>query len=132
MSPFRPIGATTILPSQAFFPAYGRPLTVAASWQQMPSWPDDVNGPFGVSVVAIGPATGISRTLLVASMYGAVSRTTDYGAHWTSPEVPYGIRGIAFDPVAPNTVLAAGNGGLWRSIDAGVTWTNVMSATAAR
>jgi len=99
------------------------------TWQAISTWPG--TGPFGATTVAIGPATGGSRTLLVSSVYGALSRTTDNGAHWAALTSPTGISRLAFDPIAPDTVVAVGDHGVWRSTDAGVTWTNVMTATLA-
>ena len=89
-----------------------------------------------VSAVAFSPAQG--GTLLVLTGDNAfgfdsiaglgVYRSTDGGASWQKGTgVPDGVNGfsIAVDPNDPNVAYAATGGGLFRSSDDGVTWTNV-------
>jgi len=72
------------------------------------------------------------------SNIGAVYRSIDNGAHWarSSPNLnAAAMRGLAFSPTNPNLVIAAGfiqggvggesSRGVWRSTDAGLTWTAV-------
>ena len=57
-----------------------------------------------------------------------VYRTTDLGAHWThATGVPDGVLGfkLAVDRTHPERVYAATGGGLFRSTDAGLSFTNV-------
>ena len=61
-----------------------------------------------------------------------VYRTTDLGAHWThATGVPDGVLGfkVAADQAHPGTVYAATGAGLFRSTDAGQSFTNVNLPT---
>ena len=61
-----------------------------------------------------------------------VYRSTDGGAHWTKASgLPSGVLGfkLAVDPSNPSIVYAATGAGLFRSADAGQSFTNVMLPT---
>jgi len=67
-------------------------------------------------------------TLYAASFNGDnVYTSTDAGNSWTTPSSasPGGVQALAIDPSAPRTVYAGNFDGVFKSTDAGVTWTLV-------
>ena len=90
-----------------------------------------------VSAVAVQP--GNSDVVLGGTASGHIVRTdrattADSATQWQSTRPREGfVSSIAFDPTSPNTVYAtyAGFGGthIWISVDAGVTWSPLHSAT---
>lgn len=87
-----------------------------------------------VSAVAVGPPaagahTPVSgvHTLLAGSPYGGIRTSTDDGATWALTGLTGPVRRLAFNPVQPAVALAAASDGLWRSADAGLTWTQVTT-----
>src|SRR5258707_1144373 len=97
-------------------------------------------GPFrGGRVVAVAGVPGDSTTFYFGSVNGGVWKTTDAGTVWTPifDKEPVGsIGAIAVAPSDPKTIyagtgesdirsnLSSGNG-LYKSIDAGATWTHI-------
>ncbi len=72
----------------------------------------------------------------VEAAEGGIYRTDDYGEHWRRTtdehelrERPWYFNHLTADPTDANTVYAT-NFKLWRSIDAGVTWTHLPNAHA--
>ena len=70
-----------------------------------------------------------SGTAYVGCMYGLVFKTTDGGATWDSacaglPDAAT-IDAIGVNPGNPDIVLAAASSGVYRSTDAGASWTGV-------
>jgi hypothetical protein len=93
-----------------------------------------------VSGMAWTPADGGTLVILTGdNAFGGdsiaglgVYRTTDLGAHWThATGVPDGVLGfkVAADQTHPGTVYAATGAGLFRSTDAGQSFTNVNLPT---
>ena len=93
-----------------------------------------------VSGMAWSPANGGTLIVLTGdNAFGGdsiaglgVYRTTDLGAHWThATGVPDGLLGfkVAVDQTQPNVVYAATGGGLFRSTDAGASFSNVNLPT---
>ncbi len=81
-----------------------------------------------IRTLAIDPR---NPSRLYASGPGAVLRSTDSGATWSTSVPGYGARGIndlAVDPLSPSTVYAAASNccdispGIVKSTDGGVTW----------
>jgi uncharacterized repeat protein (TIGR01451 family) len=70
-----------------------------------------------------------THTPLYAGTYSGVERSTDGGATWSQTlSAPY-IDALALDPSASGTVYAGSyDGGLFRSRDAGQTWTNLTAS----
>ncbi len=94
-----------------------------------------------ISAIAFAPSDPNAQTLYAATTDGKVFYTKNKGAdNWPnrSTGLPTGvagsyIRGIAVDPNNANTVFVMYGGSpgtanhVWRSTDAGVTWTNISS-----
>jgi CSLREA domain-containing protein len=94
------------------------------------SWTRVNNGITNTSVMslAIDPLT---PTTLYAGPYGGpIYKTTNSGGSWApsgNPSIGFAVS-IAIDPVTPATLYAAdvmSGGGIFKSIDAGVTWQQV-------
>ena len=64
-----------------------------------------------------------------------ILKSTDGGSVWTplsssvSPMRGYAVTGLAVDPKNDQIVVAAANNGVFRSVDAGRTWTKVLAIT---
>lgn len=61
-----------------------------------------------------------------------VLKSIDGGVSWTLSNTGMGnkIAGmLAIDPIHPDTILAATNGGIYRTLDAGANWSRVSSVT---
>ena len=61
-----------------------------------------------------------------------VLKSTDGGVTWALSNTGMGnkIAGmLAIDPIHPDTILAATNGGIYRTLDAGANWSRVSSVT---
>ncbi|MBK5307439.1 MAG: hypothetical protein JJD92_12190 [Frankiaceae bacterium] len=96
-----------------------------------------------VSGIAWTPAGGARGTLMVLTGDHAFSNdyaglgaywTTDNGAHWNrAGGIPDGALGfkIAVDPTKPAVAYAATGFGLYRTADAGRSWTNVRLPTGS-
>lgn len=102
-------------------------------WQRigLPSWPGAA-----ISALEIGVSPDYVRdgTVLVATRWDGVLRSTDGGATWTGARemVPEPVTSLAVSPDFGTDRLAfagARDGGIWRSSDAGATWTRVGAAT---
>jgi len=66
-------------------------------------------------------------TLYAGTLRGGLSVSRDRGAHWEQIlEEPRGIETVVVDPRRPGTIWAAGSR-IWRSGDAGRTWTRLAS-----
>ncbi len=61
---------------------------------------------------------------------GEVYKSMDAGANWTCVSLALdfgsGVTAVEVDYSIPNTVFAGGNKGIFRSIDGGITWFNVL------
>jgi len=86
---------------------------------------------WNVAALAIDP-TAPARVYAAVSSgpIGGVFRTTNAGASWTFTSVG-ALTDIALAPGAPATLYAAG-GDLYKSTDAGVSWTAVLAAGGFR
>jgi photosystem II stability/assembly factor-like uncharacterized protein len=90
--------------------------------------------------LAIDPQN--TRTLFANHCGGGscgLFKSTDGGEHWVEPKpgIPFhgnGVAALAVDPQTPNTAYAASaspdkrTSGLWKSIDGGASWRNVLPA----
>lgn len=97
-------------------------------------------GPDTGNVVALAAAPGNPGMIYAASAYGFVARSVDGGATWSvggriaaGQESPIpGFNRIAqleVDPKHPDIVFAAASTGLFRSTDAGASWTALAVGT---
>lgn len=57
-------------------------------------------------------------------------RTDDDGETWADVSLPAGMSLAAVDPIDGNVLFAVGVPGVFRSVDAGASWSLVLSATA--
>ena len=115
-----------------------------ASWTQLAGpfvGPFDSQSPYcgGAYIGSIAVDPGNSQVLLAAAEFQCSSgtglyRSTNGGASWTevlgTSAVPDLITGLVFDPTNGNNVFAAvgasstaTNDGIWKSTNAGLTWT---------
>ena len=76
-----------------------------------------------------------SGTAYAGCAYGLVFKTTDGGAHWDSAcaglPATSSIEDIALNPADPGLVLAAASDGVYRTTDAGGTWSKTSGITIA-
>jgi len=84
------------------------------------------NGPEGGAIgsLAMDPIT--PTTLYAGTQDGGISRSTDGGGHWTAINTglpPYlSIHELVVDPASPTTVYAATWAGVFKTENAGVSW----------
>ena len=118
-----------------------------ASWTPLLDWVGQSNwGDMGVASLAADPVNA-NKVYAAVGMYtnswdpnnGSILRSGDRGATWQATALPFKLGGnmpgrgmgerLAIDPNNDNVLyLGAPSGnGLWRSTDAGVTWSRVTS-----
>ena len=106
----------------------------AAQWSMEEAQPDVKNGG-RANTIAVNPSS--RNIILVASETGGLFRSTDSGATWWHvdglPEFQTAaVRYLTSDPAVAIATVASdyrtvSGGGVWRSADWGVTWTQVYS-----
>ncbi len=104
------------------------------------TWTPSLNGtaetgPIAISALAVDPSTAGTVYASVGPIESypcgrpsppspAVLKSTDAGQTWVAlPQGPQGASGLAVDPQSPATLYAANGGTLFRSTDAGATFT---------
>lgn len=104
------------------------------------SWAERDAGLTAVNVTTLAMAPNSTRTLYAGTFSNGIYKSADQGKTWTaasnglkfllagdiSPE-PLSATAIAVHRINPNIVLAGTNKGLFRSTDAGASWTRVAS-----
>jgi uncharacterized protein (TIGR03437 family) len=137
-------------PAQAFAGIFGRGVFVSndtgVTWQLANGTADNVISLTNVGRVELAIAPSNPQILYVSlahmdpevGTFMGAYKTTDGGQNWTRLNgLPASYCGIqcwnanvlAVDPTDPNIVFAGGLS-LWRSLDGGVTWTDVGAANA--
>jgi len=104
-------------------------IFIARTWAGTNIWTPV--GPEGgeVSAWAVDPLH--SGTVYAVRTGGIVHKSTDYGSHWQAiPQDFRGARSVAVDP-ADSNILYVGGLGLFKSIDAGATWTKTSLIDSA-
>jgi photosystem II stability/assembly factor-like uncharacterized protein len=113
---------------------YARTATVVAkSVDGGAFWSDLRFGP--VSALALSVSAQSPSSLYAATDDGRLWRSTDGGSNWltSTPFPPHAILSIAVDPINPSIVFAGTSfafnvtGAIYRSADAGATWTQLFS-----
>ena len=133
------LAADPLVPGRLFASGYNYTTyavpTVMVSTDYGQSW----------STTEIDPDTGYaycvefdpvdSGTAYAGCAYGLVFKTTDGGAHWDSAcaglPVTASMDDIAVNPGNPDIVLAAASDGVYRSTDAGGSWSRAGGLTMA-
>jgi PKD repeat protein len=80
-----------------------------------------------ISKLLINPT---NTQILIAATSNGIYRTTNGGTSWTQVQGTYSFKDAEFKPADPNTVYAIGTR-LFKSTDAGATWTNITSGLPA-
>ena len=115
--------------SRRLYAAYShvyRSLDGADSWTSVMT-PDDnyssyYGGPPTVTAIALAPSD--SATIYAAGQdSGFLYRSTDAGESWSDLGVGFGTAALAVDSCDPGIVQAGVWGGVYRTVDGGVTWT---------
>jgi hypothetical protein len=109
-------------------------VAVAGCLPRITAWHPAIPQGGRVNSIAVRPTN--PQCILVASETGGLFATTDGGAHFTHVDTlpSFDVDDVAWSPdgtVALATALAdfhRGNGPIWRSTDAGVTWSQPESA----
>ena len=119
----------------------------STSWTPLMDWVGQANWGYNGAVSLATDPVNPNRLFLAAGMYtnswdpnnGAVLRSGDQGATWAATALPFKLGGnmpgrgmgerLAIDPNNDNVLYfgAPSGHGLWRSTDAGVTWSQVAS-----
>jgi photosystem II stability/assembly factor-like uncharacterized protein len=107
--------------------------TIKRSTDHGITWGADVILPSSVSCFGFDPSG--AATVYAGTWSSGVYRSSDGGASWSPAGAlasagypsPGFVRQIAVDPGSPGTVWAATGHGLFRSVDAGSTWTLTSS-----
>ena len=123
-------GVGVLIGTRSFQPQVFRTTNGAAFWEPVPGLP---SGFVPLSVRALNPAPmadPLTAVILVGSDDGRILRTANGGQSWLtlSPGINGNIRHIA--RISASTAILAADDGLWRSTDAGQTWTRVYDSTA--
>ena len=113
-----------------------------------PSNPSTIYAASTRAVRGISATTGGANTTPIGAANWGLYKSTDAGATWTyihngaataavctqstdatvNPCSTRGVRRVALDPNNPNIVYAGSYGtGVWRSVDAGATWTRIFA-----
>ena len=96
-----------------------------ATWQQKSDI--DTGGPAWLNAVAVASPAAGQYTLLAGGIMGGIYRSADEGTTWSYLFDAGGVSRLVFTPGSPNTALAATGTGIWRTNDAGLQWTRVVT-----
>jgi photosystem II stability/assembly factor-like uncharacterized protein len=132
-------------PVPNWVPAPPRPTDTPGPWSSLGPhpiineyWSGNANASGRVVSIAIDPTS--PSTVYIASASGGIWKTADAGLNWAplTDELSILTHGyVALDPSNHNTVYAgtgeyvtgSGGDGLFRSLDAGATWTRIATAS---
>ncbi len=94
---------------------------------------DGANNPSGEQANIYTLAQAGGKVLYAGTEAGQVYRSSDQGLHWTltALQVPFtgGIQALAGNPLDSQTVYAGTNNALYRSVDAGRTWSVIRQSS---
>jgi xyloglucan-specific exo-beta-1,4-glucanase len=119
----------------------------SSSWTPLTDWVGQGNWGYEGAVSVAADPVNTNKVFVAAGMYtnswdpnnGAILRSSDQGSTWSITTLPFKLGGnmpgrgmgerLAVDPNNDNVLYfgAPSGKGLWRSTDAGVTWSQVTS-----
>ncbi|HSR50568.1 MAG TPA: YCF48-related protein [Acidobacteriota bacterium] len=93
------------------------------------TWMQITQGIRSISVSSLTQAPSNENRLYITTFSGGLLRSDDAGASWDFilPQgAPQALRALLVDPQDDSSLVAAGRGGIYSSLDGGQTWTQVF------
>ncbi|NBV92145.1 MAG: T9SS C-terminal target domain-containing protein [Flavobacteriia bacterium] len=85
------------------------------------------------NVYSVDQCAGSPLTMICGTEPGEVYKSSDGGLNWTCTSMSLnfqsGVTAVEISPTNPGIFFAGGNAGIFRSIDGGSTWVNVLPNT---
>lgn len=112
-------------------------LEKASNWSVVgPIHNTEGNGTMGsgqTNVYSLDQCAGSPNVLYLGTEPGEVYKSTDGATTWNNSSMTInfgsGVTAVEVHPTNPNIVFAGGNAGVFRSLDGGANWTNVLPNT---